>query len=190
MAVMSAEPDQYAGMLTVADLDALPEDNLRHELVDGAFFMTPSPIVAHQVVVAVLCRELWQPLASTDLLAVPGPVDLLLPNPVSGTDVLVPDVVVIHRADLGAKRLTTPPALVVEVRSPSTASMDRVRKREIYQRAGIPNYWLLDPAEPSAEVLELREGRYEQVGYVTGDNWLAVERPVAVRLNPAILLQG
>lgn len=56
-----------------------------------------------------------------------------------------------------------PPSLVVEIASPDNVARDYVLKRSIYQKAGVREYWIIDPDERRATFLSLREGRYEEV---------------------------
>lgn len=190
MALMSGLESVDSRLLTWDDLDALPDDGLRHELIDGAFVMTPAPGLPHQRVVTAVVLALADKLRGTGLEVLSGPYDVALPNPLTGLDVLEPDVLVARTPDLGERGITVAPALVVEVRSPSTARRDQGRKREIYENAGVASYWLIDPREPSLTVLELRGGRYEVAGQAVGDQWLEVTSPIRLRLNPAHLVRG
>lgn len=176
MSVMAAQ-----AMLTRADLDALPDDGRRHELLDGAILVTPSPGFDHQDVVGAVFVELRQAIAGQDLVALTGPFDVVL----SEFTVLVPDILVAPRSQFTAKDLPGAPLLAVEVRSRSTAAVDAVIKRGLYERAGVQSYWLIDPAGPSIVVLELVDGRYQEVATVSGDESVEVTTPVALRLTPS-----
>jgi Uma2 family endonuclease len=166
---------------TRADLDALPDDGRRHELIDGAFFVTPSPGLLHQDVVARLWR-LLEPLAARDgFHVVIAPFDVALAE----HTVVVPDLVVARRSSFTDRDLSTAPVLVVEVRSPSTARVDQLVKREVYERAGVASYWLVDPLTPAVTVLELAAGTYAERGRVTGDQTLEVTQPFPAALKPS-----
>lgn len=176
---------------TVDDLDRLPDDGLRYELLDGMLVVSPAPILWHQEAVfslAVLLRAAC-PRALHVLVA---PVDW---RP-SRTTNLQPDVVVARRSDLlaveGLKNLVAPPVLAVEVLSPSTRHLDRISKLAIYQGAGVPSYWLVDPSptDPSLQVLELRDGHYVEVAHVHGDEEWTAERPFPVTVRPSALVEG
>jgi Uma2 family endonuclease len=97
-----------------------------------------------------------------------------------------PDIVVTRFADLTRKNLPVSPLLAVEVRSPSTALIDRNLKRATYERFGIPAYWLVDPdpERPTLTVLELESGEYVERASVTGDESVEVTKPFDVRLCP------
>lgn len=76
-------------LLTRQDLDALPDDGLRHELIDGAFVMSPAPGMRHQDVGFALARALWSATRGTDLKVAYAPVDVVL-----GANVVQLDLVV------------------------------------------------------------------------------------------------
>jgi Uma2 family endonuclease len=171
---------------TVDDLDKLPDDGRRHELLDGVLVVSPRPTTVHQ-------------LASTRLATLLGnacPDDLIvLAEPalqLSADTEFDPDVVVVRQEDVGGAKLTAPPLLVVEIRSPSTALIDLNRKKAAYQEFGVPSYWIVDPDPrlPSLTAFELRDGRYTPLIKVTGSEILHAERPFGVEVIPARLLAG
>ncbi len=172
-------------MLTRADLDALPDDGLRHELIDGSFVMTPAPGMAHQDFTFALARALHAAAEGTNLKVMMAPYDVVI-----GPQVVEPDIVIAPRAAFTERDLQTAPLLVVEVRSPSTAWLDEGRKRTLYEEAGVAHYWLADPAEPSIMLLELVDGRYEQTRFARGDEVLSIRRPLAIDVIPTSLAQG
>ena len=182
MVVMPVMPQ--AGDWTVDDVDRLPDDGLRYELVDGVLLVTPAPLPRHQLAVG----ELFFVLRSAqppDLQAFVAPLDF---RPTDRRSVQ-PDVLVVRREDLGEKNITQPLLLAVEVLSPGTRSVDLLLKRGVYQESGVASYWLVDPDQPSVTVLELdRAGRYQQVGFARGDQVLRVERPFPVEIIPARLV--
>lgn len=174
-----------ATVLTRADLDALPDDGRRHELLDGAIFVTPSPGFAHQSVVANLLVLLHGATVGTDLVVFGGPFDVVL----SDTTVVVPDLLIAPRAQFTSADLPGAPLLAVEVCSRSTAAVDAIIKRDLYQRAGVASYWLIDPVEPAITVLELVAGEYQRVAHAVGAQAIDVTTPVPLRLSPAELLR-
>ena len=171
--------------LTRDDLDALPDDGLRHELIDGQFVMTPAPGSAHQIVSNSLHLKLGVLLANTGLVALYAPLDVVL-----GPNVVEPDLLVTPRAALGEHDLSTPPLLAVEILSPSTARIDRGRKRNLYEEFGVHSYWIVNPSEPSVTIMELDGGRYEVVAHAVGDQSVSVASPVALTFTPAELTRG
>ena len=129
---------------TAAEMDALPVDRLRHEIIDGERCDTPPPSQRHQQAVLRLMMLLlpYCDLIRADLLFAPGAVKF------SEFDQVQPDLFVLPRTDEG--RLATQFAdvgrllLAVEVLSPSSSHMDRVTKRVLYRANGVPEYWVVD----------------------------------------------
>ena len=172
-----------ARVLTRADLDALPDDGLRHELIDGQFIMTPAPGTDHQVIADSFVELLRPIVRGTDLRVLSSPYDVVL-----GPHVVEPDVVLAPRVDFTSKDLPVPPLLAIEILSPSTRHLDLGRKREVYAEAGVAYYWIVDPDVPSVTTYELADGTYRQTAHVSGDEILDVRQPVQLRLTPAQLL--
>ncbi len=167
---------------TVADLADLPDDGLRYELVDGTLLVSPAPSKLHQRCAARLHLVLAA-ACPPDLEVFFAPTDY---QPTS-TRSLQPDLLVVRRDDPGDAAVTTPLALAVEVLSPSSRSVDRVLKRDLYEQAGVRAYWVVDPAEPSVTAWLLDDGRYGEPVVVQGEEPLNVERPFPVRVVPADL---
>ncbi|QUQ72190.1 Uma2 family endonuclease [Kutzneria sp. CA-103260] len=169
--------------LTRADLEAMPDDGHRYELVDGTLVMSPSPRPLHQRIVARLLIALTMNCPE-HLEVLPAPVDVVL----SDNTVFIPDVVVGRREDFTPTHLAGVPELVVEVLSPSTRLVDLKLKRAKYQEAGCPNYWLVDPGLPELRCLALRDGVYVQVLSAVGDEIVEVHEPFATLLSPGQLV--
>jgi Uma2 family endonuclease len=172
------------GPLTVADLERTPDDGRRYELVDGVLIVSPAPLIPHQVVLLELAVLLDASLPD-DLAVVPG-VGVRM----SEITELVPDLVVVQRADLAGPKLTLPPVLAVEVRSRSTALFDMNTKKAVYERYGIGSYWILVPdrERPALLAFELRDGRYREVGQAVGDDQFTTQQPFPVSAVPAKLI--
>ena len=147
---------------TYDDLARLPEDGLRHEIIDGVHFVTPSPVTRHQQ----LSRRL---LVAIDryLEDHPGfgevfqaPFDTLF----SPFDVVVPDLVVVTGDQLDIltdKNVAGAPALIVEILSPGTRRRDIGVKRQLYDRGGVREYWMVDPEAQAVTVHHRsRDGRF------------------------------
>ena len=168
--------------LTVDDLDDFPlGDGRRYELHEGTLIVSSSPSPLHQVASMNLIIELRQ-ACPPELLVLP-PI-----NVGNRKTNFEPDVVVIYRESYQPKRLFGwIPILVVEVRSPSTAAIDRTLKRSAYADLGVENYWMVDPDHPRIEVLELVDGVYREAGSCQGDNDITIAQPFIVTLNPARL---
>jgi Uma2 family endonuclease len=145
--------------LTVADLEAMPEDMVIRNLIDGELFVTPAPTTRHQRVVVEFIRAL------ADYSDAHGGVVLTAPCAVrlSDRDVPEPDVLYVtasHVDRIGEHYVDGPPDVVVEVSSPSTRRFDLVRKRRLYERFEVPEYWFVDLDADRVESYVLRDGRY------------------------------
>lgn len=147
-------PATVPGPYRVQDYLDLTEPEERCELLRGYFFMSPSPSVAHQVIVAELFEKL-SPLARAcgDFVTV-SPIDVVL----SPDTVAQPDIVYVsasNRSIVGQARIEGAPDILIEVLSPGSARRDRIEKLSLYRSAGVREYWLIDPGGRTFEFLEL-----------------------------------
>jgi Uma2 family endonuclease len=102
--------------------------------------------------------------------------------------VVIPDVLVARRADLGERDLRSAPMLAIEVLSPSTARSDRSLKWSRYESAGTPSYWIVDPVEVSLTAWDLVDGTYVQVAHVKGNSSWTAAQPFPVTVIPRQLV--
>lgn len=172
------------GPYTVAERDAVPDDGLRHELLDGVLIMSPAPTPRHQRAVRNLTVAMDQALPP-QLEVFGSPIDVRLGH----ATVLQPDVVVVSRDDVGELGIVGVPVLAVEVLSPSTQLFDLHRKKELLEQAGCPSYWVLDPHLNELTAWQLSEGRYQEVARVSGATWWTATHPCPVSLSPSRLLE-
>jgi Uma2 family endonuclease len=144
--------------LTYADYVRLPDDGLRHEIIDGEHYVTPSPSVRHQQISGRLFHSIQLHLDTHPIGAIfYAPLDALL----SEFDIVVPDLVYISNDRmryLTSKNLQGPPDLVIEVLSPSTARRDQRLKHDLYERVGITEYWLVDSERDVVDVYRRQAG--------------------------------
>ncbi|HLN05050.1 MAG TPA: Uma2 family endonuclease [Acidimicrobiales bacterium] len=144
MVVEMAHP---ARPFTYEDLEGMPDDGYRREIIGGSLIVTPAPTGGHQRVTGKL-YALLQTAETDEVMAMVAPYDWWLPDGGS----VQPDVMVIRRDDFdpaGPLPASAVPLLVVEVLSPSNPTQDRMLKRDLYERLGVPAYWIVDPAGPS-----------------------------------------
>ena len=132
--------------LTYEDLVLLPEDGLRHELIDGEHYVTASPNVRHQRISATLYLMIGRWLEDHPIGEVfYSPLDVLF----SDFDVVEPDLLYMSKGRaaeiLTANHVRGVPELVIEIGSPSTRGRDETIKRRLYERVGVSEYWVVDP---------------------------------------------
>jgi Uma2 family endonuclease len=140
-----ALPNPRGVKLTYDDFVLFPDDGLRHELIDGEHYVTPSPNDKHQTILANLhlLIGVWVRGHATGKVWI-APFDVVL----SRSDVVEPDLLYMsnqRKAEvLTEANVQGPPELVVEVGSPSTRRRDETIKRALYERAGVSEYWFVD----------------------------------------------
>ena len=158
-----------ATRLTYEDYLLFPDDGLRHEIIEGEHYVSPPPVVRHQRILLKLSH-----LVQTYLDAHPvgeilfAPVAVLL----SEFNVFEPDLLYLskeHRDLLTLKNVQGAPDLVVEILSPSTRSRDKRLKRDVYERAGVREYWTIDPDHDVVDV-------YRRTGAGAFDDPIRLER--------------
>jgi Uma2 family endonuclease len=171
-------------MLTVEDMENLPDDEFRYELDDGVLIVSPAPSRLHQLAVTRLAVVL-STVCPTGLVVLAG-----VGVNISKFQHRVPDVAVVRAGSFETFFEETPPELVVEVASPRTRLYDRNRKKDIYQGFGIPVYWIVEPDRdrPELTVFELRAGAYEQTAHVVGDEKYPAVIPFPVAIVPSDLV--
>jgi Uma2 family endonuclease len=164
-------------------MDRLPDDGRRYELLNGVLIVSPRPTTIHRLAATRLATLLS--IACPDHLSVVTEPAMQ----VSDNTEFDPDIVVVRLDDVGGAKFWTPPLLAVELRSPSTAIVDRNAKLAAYETFGVPSYRIFDPNpdRPELTVFELRDGRYQQIAQATETNALRIEHPFPVRLVPAEL---
>ncbi len=135
------------------------DDGERWELIAGQpYCMSPAPATRHQVIVGNLFAHLHRHFQGRSCEPIVSPIDVKL----SAEDVVQPDVVVTcDPAQNAETHIEGAPALVIEVLSPSSHRHDRVRKLRLYARAGVEEYWLVQPYPAVIEVLQLGGDHYQ-----------------------------
>jgi Uma2 family endonuclease len=145
---------------TYEDYAKIPEDGLRHEIIGGEHVVNASPSTQHQHVSKRLQYQLYTKIELAGLgLLYNAPIDVQL----SEFDIVQPDIVIILNENvrkITPTKIKVAPHLVVEILSPSTAGNDRTIKKELYERSGVVEYWIVDPLEQQVEQWILRDGKY------------------------------
>ena len=135
--------------------------NNRWELIYGVPYAMASPSTNHQVVVGEMYDQLKNHLKGKKCRVIPSPYDVKLEFPGEKGVRVQPDLIVIcDHSRIKRNYYNGPPDLVIEVLSPSTAKKDKSEKFLLYQRAGVKEYWIVDPANKVVDVFVLEEGRY------------------------------
>jgi Uma2 family endonuclease len=151
--------------LTYEDYERIPDDDgLRHEILDGEHYVSPAPFTQHQRVAVKLSVCLHFFVEEHGLGEVlTAPCDVLL----SRHDIAQPDILFIstERAGIATeKNIQGAPDLLVEILSDDTRKRDEGIKREIYERSGVNEYWLVDPVRQTALVYRREGGRFQRTG--------------------------
>jgi Uma2 family endonuclease len=191
MSVMSDySPDR--GPYTIEDLDAMPEEGKRHELIHG-WLIEMAASVVHDLVAervkAILASSVPQGFV------VYGPWDVLMPD----DSIYKPDVAVLDEsalldaADDDRRAVTGHDVLLaVEVQRPRSGSWKTVHNVKVrdYALAGVPYYWIIDLEDgPELTVHALGpDGTYARTHHVTGGTVVELEKPFPVKFAPAQLL--
>ena len=153
------------GEWTYEDYLRLPEDGNRYEVIRGVLYVTPSPTTEHQFSSSMFTFSLTQFVRDNGLgMVFSAPYDIRLPSRIA--DPLEPDVMFFRKGNeprRGTACFEGAPDLVAEVLSPGTHNRDRTVKLKAYQDAGVPEYWLLDPAARTVIVNVLEKGKYVEL---------------------------
>ncbi len=160
---------------TSADLDALPDDGKRYEIIDGELYVSKQPQWDHQMV----CGQLFVLLQGWSLQTGAGRANLAPGVIFAEDDDVVPDVVWASTerlaTALGANgHLYAAPELVVEVLSPGSANARRDRdvKLKLYSRRGVDEYWIVDWPARTLTVYRSDDDALRQITTLMGDDTL------------------
>ena len=137
-----------------------PNDGMRHEIIDGDHYLNPAPNLYHQTISRRIQFQLYTQIETKNLGWVfDAPVDVRLTD----FDVVQPDLVVVlqDRAEIMTEtKIDGAPNLVIEILSKSTASNDRTLKKQLYQRTGVLEYWIVDPDTSTIEQFVLENQKF------------------------------
>ncbi len=158
--------------LTAADLQTLPDDGNRYEIIGGQLIVSPSPSYRHQRASFKLGSALDTFLTDTGVgQAVAAPMDVYL----SPNDVVQPDLLVVleGRAEIIQNRgIMGAPDVVIEIVSPSSIETDFLRKSKLYELYGVREYWIVNPESQMVSVQTLHDDRFEITGEYSHDDLL------------------
>jgi len=164
----------------------------RYELIDGlAYAMAPAPSRRHQEALLELARQVANALAGQPCRPFIAPFDVRLPRAGEADDavdtVVQPDLSVVRDpGKLDERGCRGAPDWVVEVLSPATAGHDHIVKREVYERAGVREYWLVHPVDRIVTIHRLQAERFgvPEVRELTGRHAVGVLPQVEIDWEP------
>lgn len=149
-------------MWTYKEYAAIPNDGKRHEIIEGEHYVSPAPNLYHQEISRRLQFQLYMAIEIPELgVVIDAPVDVQL----SEKNIVQPDLVIIRKRN---RRIMTPiqvkgiPDLLIEILSPSNSEHDLVKKRRMYERNRVPEYWIVFPDEQQILQLTLVGEKYEE----------------------------
>ena len=151
----------------------------RYEFVDGEVLLMNPPIGLHSLIIRLISKIFE---AEIERLA----LDWLTLSDIGVRTAFnrsrIPDLSVVTREQIEpyidvSAVLETPPQLVIEVVSPESVNRDYRFKRSEYAAAGVPEYWIIDPAENKVTILQLVEGFYEEKVYTNNEQILSPTFP-------------
>ena len=144
---------------TYQDYLELPEDGRRSEIIDGVLYVSPSPRQIHQLLSRRLQFFFYQFELEGRGFVYDAPMDLLMP----GCTPVQPDLIFLTREQrplIQENYIQGTPELLVEILSPSTRSLDRVKKLNRYAKNGVNFYLIVDPEASTLEVFVHQAGRF------------------------------
>ncbi len=148
---------------TYEDYLALPEGGLlRYEVIDGELYMTPAPNLRHQEISWNLAGVFWSFLKKNPIgKSFSAPIDVVFSrDPLLYVE---PDLVFVSNARsaiLTEPNIQGTPDLLVEILSPTTEMNDRRLKFSLYERFGVPEYWIVDPETETVQIFRLADEHY------------------------------
>ncbi len=147
--------------VTYQDYLELPEDGQKYEIINGEFVKTPAPQLIHQRVSVNLMYE-FQTFAKLNHAGevLCAPVDVVLTE----TNVVQPDILFITTKNsgiAGEKNVSGAPDLLIEIISPDSGYYDMVEKKDLYEKFGVKEYWIVDPKKKWIEIYVNEEGKFK-----------------------------
>ncbi|MDT5295791.1 MAG: hypothetical protein QOJ76_2671 [Acidobacteriota bacterium] len=167
----NGEPHLTRRRATIEEFRALPESVLPTEYVNGEIIMAPTPTVPHQTILLNISVALHGFVKENALGRMfPAPLDVVLPT----GEVVQPDIFFLNTKQVervsAAKRVEVVPPLLIEILSPSSIAHDTITKRNLYEKNGVREYWIVNPAARSIAQLVLRKKHYALTELGEGDS--------------------
>lgn len=159
----------------------------RYEVIDGIRYdCQPSPTLHHQLLVTQLWNVLNSTCRATGTVIV-APMDVRLDE----DNIVQPDLIYVsnENASILRKRIEGVPDLLIEILSPSTGEHDKIRKRALYERFGIAEYWIVDAHHRAIDQFGLLNGKYELERTYGSYGTIVSERFPCVAVQPGKLFE-
>ena len=138
-------------------------DDERWELIDGVpYNMSPAPVPNHQRISMEFSRQIANYLIDKTCEVFATPIDVRFPkgkkkNDKEIFDVVQPDIIIVCNQDkIDDKGCLGAPDIAMEILSPSTASRDVIKKRRLYEKNKVKQYWIVDPHEKEVYIYKLQ----------------------------------
>lgn len=169
--------------------DYLQWSDNNYELIGGeAYFMAPAPNIEHQDVAGEIFRQIANALVGKKCRVFMAPVDVRLPKNNEADEqidtVVQPDVLVVcNNNKLDRRGVRGAPDWILEVLSPVTASHDQIKKRDLYERHGVREYWLVHPTDRVLTIYLLQDKEFSKPRIVelSGETAIAVLDNVVIQ---------
>jgi Uma2 family endonuclease len=167
---------------TYADYQKLPESE-PCQLIGGELIMSPAPTLYHQQIIGNIFSALREYVIQKKLGKIFfSPVDVYLDN----ENIFQPDIVFIsteRSSILDEQKINGAPDVVIEILSPSTAYYDLKKKKEIYEKYGVKEYWIVDPMEKTIDLLVHENGIFVTKGRA------AINQTISSMVIPGCVIQ-
>ena len=164
------QPTSTQTQLTYEDYCRVPEDGNRYEVIDGVLYMSPAPFFRHQRVSGELYLLLARFVKETGIgLVLYAPFDVVL----SEHNVVQPDILYVSKersSILTEKNAQGTPDLIVEILSEGNRRHDEIIKRDVYERFGVMEYWIVDPELESLKIYRLHDCAYREPTLLSTEN--------------------
>ena len=172
-------PQPQEMQYSYADLLEWDED-VRYELYNGLPVALASPSSIHQMVSGDLFSQFYIYLKDKGCQVFSAPLDVRLfekkgESPENVSTVVQPDLMIVcDRNKIDRHGVCGAPDLVVEITSNSTHRIDRLTKFNLYQRAGVREFWIVDPSTRIVSVYTLKDGAYHTAAVYSSDTIIPV----------------
>jgi len=170
-------------MLTYQDYLRFPSNGKRWEIIDGVPYMMAAPSENHQLSLGGLFSTFFTHLRGKKCRVFVAPFDVRLSlfnekRSIDARNVIQPDIsIYCDIKNVDERGGYASPDLVVEVISPSSKKQDRQRKFQLYERAGVKEYWIVEPVYEEVEIYRLVEEKFVKIGEYENDGETLLPAP-------------